>query len=603
MTALADSTAATGRRAGPWRVAALVGAGLLVVLLLLYLAGLLLSGADIPRGVRVGAVDLGGRSTADATRVLETAYGERARKPLEVVADDRRLSVDPAGAGLRFDAAATAAAAADRPLDPVSVLRRLFGQTRSVAPAVDADEGALTAAVGRLANRVDTAGGDGAIRFVGVTPVADSPRDGRRLDRDGAAASLRAAYLRSDSPVELPVTTTPPKVGAAEIERALQAIARPAVAAPIALDVGPRTVSVQPADIAATLTFVPTPDGRLQPRIDGVALNRRLAPRLAGVQVPPRDAGFRFDDGRPVIVPAVTGRTVSADALSQALLPVLPRPAPRAAAVALRETLPQLTTQAAQALGIQQVIGSFTTHHPCCPPRVTNIHRIADIVNGAMVLPGRTFSLNGYVGERDAARGFVPAPMIDQGQFRDAVGGGVSQFATTIFNAVFFAGLEDVQHTPHSYHISRYPAGRESTVSYPQPDFRFRNDSPYGVLVQASYTDTSLTVTFWGTKRYDVESVSGSRYAPTSLTGVTYNPRPDCEASAGGPGFSIDVTRIFRQGGREVKRETFRTRYLPEPHVICGPAPSRSPSPSPSPTSPPSPAASPSPTPSPSPTR
>jgi len=225
---------------------------------------------------------------------------------------------------------------------------------------------------------------------------------------------------------------------------------------------------------------------------------------------------------------------------------------------------------------------------------------MADIVNGALVLPGQTFSLNGYVGERDTARGFVSAPMIDQGSFVDAVGGGVSQFATTIFNAVFFAGLKDVQHTPHSYYISRYPAGRESTVSYPQPDFRFNNDSPYGVLIQTAYTGTSLTVTFWGTKRYEIESVSGPRYAPTVLTGVTYNPRPDCEASGGSTGFSINVTRIFLSGGREVKRETFHTRYLPEPHVICGPSPSPTPTPSPSPSPTPS---GPSPTPvSPSPT-
>lgn len=588
MTAEPDPVPARDRPVRRWRLPAIAGGVLVGVLLLLYLGGLALGGdSGIPRGVKVGAVDLGGKSRAEASRLLETAYAERARQPLQVTVGDRRLQVDPAAAGLRFDPAATVAAAAARPPDPMSVLRRLFGLTRRVPPAVQVDRAGLDAAVGRLAAAVDTPGGAGAIQFRGTVPVAVEPRDGHALDRPGAADALRSAYLRSTGTVRLPMTTTAPKVSGVEIQRALRTVARPAVAAPVTLTAGPRTVLVAPADIASTLTFDPTAAGTLAPRVDGAALNRRLGARLTGVQVPARDAHFRFEAGRPVVTPAVTGRAVHPDDLSAALIRVLPRPAPRAVTVALRPTPPRLSTSAAQALGVRQVIGSFTTYHPCCRPRVTNIHLIADIVNGALVLPGQTFSLNGFVGERDTARGFVEAPMIDQGSFVNAVGGGVSQFATTIFNAVFFSGLRDVQHTPHSYYISRYPAGRESTVSYPQPDFRFRNDSPYGVVIGTSYTATSLTVTFWGTKRYDVESVSGPRYAPTTLTGVTYNPRPDCEASSGSTGFSIDVIRIFRQGSREVRREMFHTRYLPEPHVSCGPPPPPpSPSPSPSPASP-----------------
>ncbi len=241
--------------------------------------------------------------------------------------------------------------------------------------------------------------------------------------------------------------------------------------------------------------------------------------------------------------------------------------------MSLATTPPALTTEAASKLGVVEKISTFTTNHPCCAGRVTNIHKMADIVNGHVVLPGETFSLNGFVGERDKARGFVEAPMILDGLYVDSVGGGVSQFATTLFNAVFFAGLQDVQHKPHSYYISRYPAGRESTVSFPQPDFQFKNDSPNGVLIQTSYTNTSLTVTFWGTKRYDIESISGERTRPTT-TGTRYNEKPGCEAAAGRAGFDITVWRVFKQNGKEVKRQSFFTRYLPEPHIVCGPKPS-----------------------------
>ena len=101
--------------------------------------------------------------------------------------------------------------------------------------------------------------------------------------------------------------------------------------------------------------------------------------------------------------------------------------------------------------------------------------------------------------------------MISGGKFTQAVGGGISQFATTMFNAVFFSGLEDVYHKPHSYYISRYPAGREATVYEGQIDLQWKNDSDTGVYVDTAWTPGTITVTFYGTKRYEIESISGNR--------------------------------------------------------------------------------------------
>ncbi|MFC7564485.1 VanW family protein [Actinomadura namibiensis] len=214
-------------------------------------------------------------------------------------------------------------------------------------------------------------------------------------------------------------------------------------------------------------------------------------------------------------------------------------------------------------------MSTFTTRFPCCAPRVRNIQTISRILDGRIVRPGETFSLNGTVGRRDRARGFVEAPMILNGRFVNDVGGGVSQFTTTMFNAVFFGGLEDVQHTPHSFHISRYPAGRESTVSYPQPDFRWRNDSPYGVLIDTSFTGTSVTVTFWSTRRYEIRSQSSARYAVRGFESRTES-GPGCIPMPGAEGFKIDVWRIFKRDGKVVRRQKFHTTYLPEPRVTCG---------------------------------
>jgi hypothetical protein len=115
----------------------------------------------------------------------------------------------------------------------------------------------------------------------------------------------------------------------------------------------------------------------------------------------------------------------------------------------------------------------------------------------------------------------------------------------------------------------------------------FRNNTPTGILIQTSYTGTSLTITFWGTKYYDITSTSSARYAFTTA-GVRYNPRPDCESASGNQGFQIDVTQTFKQNGVVVKTKTYHTKYDPEPVIICGSPPAASPTPTPNPSPSPS---------------
>ena len=155
-------------------------------------------------------------------------------------------------------------------------------------------------------------------------------------------------------------------------------------------------------------------------------------------------------------------------------------------------------------------MSTFTTRHNSGEERVKNIHRGADLLNNTVVEPGATFSLNDTIGPRTAERGFVVAPVF-YGEFTEDVGGGVSQLATTTFNAVFFGGYEDVYHKPHTIYISRYPMGREATVNYPTVDLKFRNDSKAGVLIRTSYSSTSITVTFYGDKEGKVVTEDGRK--------------------------------------------------------------------------------------------
>jgi vancomycin resistance protein YoaR len=291
----------------------------------------------------------------------------------------------------------------------------------------------------------------------------------------------------------------------------------------------------------------------------------------------PRNATVELTDGGPQVKDGRDGFAVNLDK-ARAQIDALARTEAQNGTARSTElegdvVEPKRTTKEVADLDITQKVSSFTTEHQCCEGRVTNIHRFADLMDGALIEPGTTFSLNGHVGERTAAKGFVSGGAIQQGEYVDEVGGGVSQFATTFFNAAYFGGYEIVEHKPHSYYISRYPVGRESTINYPNVDVKIRNDSPSGILVDTSYTDTSITVTFWGKKWVEVESSTGEPHNHTSPeTETKQNPDlpPGTEqvVQSGGNGFDIVVTRRLRYDDGRTDTQEFFTRYLAEPRII-----------------------------------
>ena len=226
------------------------------------------------------------------------------------------------------------------------------------------------------------------------------------------------------------------------------------------------------------------------------------------------------------------------------------------------------TTEMANAATFDQVVGEFTTGGYSQASGV-NIARVAEMVDGAMVAPGDTFSLNGYTGPRGTAQGFVESGIIMNGHADKAVGGGISQFATTLYNAAYFGGMEDVTHTPHSYYISRYPAGREATVFEGAIDLAFKNTSQYPVRIVTSAGGGQVTVKLMGVKVVNVESVNGGRWATTQPNTISLSGK-DCSPSSGAPGFTTSDTRIVKDlNGNELSRKTTTTVYNPSPIVKC----------------------------------
>ena len=150
-----------------------------------------------------------------------------------------------------------------------------------------------------------------------------------------------------------------------------------------------------------------------------------------------------------------------------------------------------------------RLLPGFTTFHDCCQNRVINIHVMADQLDGLVVQPGEVFSMNERLGPRLESDGYVPAGILLDGELYCCdhplnIGGGTSQVATTLYNAVFRNGFEIIDHKPHSRYISRYPLGIEATLGYPYPDVVFRNDTFTPLTILTSYTNTSITIELFG---------------------------------------------------------------------------------------------------------
>ncbi|MFE6223197.1 VanW family protein [Streptomyces sp. NPDC057854] len=561
----------------PRRRTAVIAAGVVAVAAGgLYVAGLVATGDDISAGTRVAGVDIGGLSKSEAAERLRAQAPAAWTAPIPVRIGERAESVVPAAAGLSVDAEATAERAADPSKDPVTVIGRLFSPgDREIEPVLAHDAAKTDAAVAALAKENDRAVKEGSVAFRDGKAVATRSVAGQKLDTAKAAEALRSAYPAASgaAAVSLPVSVTQPKLPDAEITRFLDAYAKPAVSGPVTLTVGDERLRITPETLGDHIA-VKKKDGRLSGSLDTTGLLRDpdVARPLAAMTGAPVEGTLGVRDGKVVVVKeGRPGREVTERALGTAVEPLLTRTgdAARTAAVATKVTQPQVSSATLASLGLKEQMSSFTVNFPTAPYRTVNIGRAAELINGSLVQPGEVWSFNETVGERTEENGFVDGTMILDGRYQEAPGGGVSAVATTVFNAVFFAGVQPVEYGAHSFYIERYPAGREATVAWGSLDQRFRNDTGKPIYIAASATDSSVTITFYGTKKYDsVEAVAGPRTNITKpekreATGEKCVPQAPLE------GFDIAVDRVFKNGGEEVKRETFKTHYTPRDEVVC----------------------------------
>lgn len=510
----------------------------------------------VPYGTFIADVNLGALDWREArAKLVEFAKNRDGRKITWTVGE-RHCIASPTQMGASIDVAATF-----RRLEALSRKRgtvsRLVGAPAPVLPEIALNREKVDAwretcestvlddrpVVGRLVAKPN--GKD-------VSWVIEEPKAGRRIAVARISDALRSAVTRlDDASIALPVETVD---AYPEKDALLQAKehARELLRKPVTLLVegGEKRITLLRSELAKMLTWYPTSAESLTFEVSRPAFEQWLSSRRHRVEQPARNATYELDrQNKLVLVPEATGNKIALNALYDRVSSVLKAGQHEVIIPFEPTSIPRLRTGDIEGLNIHELVGSFTTRHACCQPRVKNIHRIADLLNGVIVLPGATFSVNETVGPRTLENGFVAAPSIQDGDMMDTIGGGISQFATTFYNAAMRGGYEILERQAHSYWFERYPMGHEATLSWPKPDVVIRNDTQSGLLILTSYDERSITVKLYGDKEGRTVTFGSSPRFDIVLPKTELLPNPELEPDkeeikeGGCIGWSVTTTR------------------------------------------------------------
>lgn len=523
------------------------------------------SSGGVARNVSVAGQDVSGLSESALRTRLDDLARQFETTPVEVVAGDRTYRTVARDIGLQLDVDRTARAVLDVDgdtfvlLQPLDWMRSFFAEREAeVRFRVSGDQ--VTRATVALEGDDRVLPTEPSLELVDGSFAVVPSVPGEGIDPEEVAARLPAAAsavpFGETVRMEVDVHPIPPQLSD-EAAREAAARADALVTGPLEVRTPAGERSLEPDQVRSWVRLVHD-EGSARLVLDPEIVTPALRSAFTDIEGAPVDAGFTVEGGRPVVIPDRPGLVCCADDAPERILEAL-ESGSSSVALDLVEGQATFTTADAEAYGIVEPVGGhhawrdgqpttagpgFTTYHAPSGARVTNIHRIADIVRGAVIPPGGTFSVNGYVGRRTAEKGFVAAGAIRNGQHVDEIGGGISQFATTLFNAAYFAGLDIPEYQAHSEYFSRYPYGREATMGYPQPDLKITNNTPYGILIWTSYTDSSLTVTLYSTQHITAEQ-----------TGITESMSGRCKV--------VTTTRTRTWPDGRTEQDTFRARYRP----------------------------------------
>ena len=550
-------------------------AAVLALLVGLAFAG---SSSELASGTHVAGVDVGGLTKRDAIARLDARFEQRSTQPVEFVASTEAYAFAPNQLGVAPDwsAAVDAAARAGDGFGPLRGFRRIRARVfgAEVLPTIAVSNAALEYVLDEISDDVNRRPRSAALARRGLRISVVPEQAGSRLDREAAAEVVVRALgqlERTPGANALPVRVTAPPVTAEMLTGAAER-ARLAISAPVTLVVARRSFRLPRWRIARLLSLPRAGATRLA--IGGTTADTYFRKLSDNVGRPPKDAGFAVYGEAVQVVPARDGLELNVPRSARALLRAATRPTNRVATLTVVRAVPERTTAEALAMGIDTRMASYKTYYSGTYDRITNLQLGVAELDGTLVAPGGTFSLNEAIGERTEERGFRPAPVIIGNEYAEEVGGGTSQVATTAFNAAWEAGLRISERHPHSLYISRYQLGRDATVYWPSLDLKFVNDTSAWVLVRGFAEGDGISIAIYGGESRRVESSASSLV----VTGPVPVERVDdrtlvkgkqvVEEEGAAPTRTSATRKVYSADGELIHSETWTTSYEGQDRVV-----------------------------------
>lgn len=209
------------------------------------------------------------------------------------------------------------------------------------------------------------------------------------------------------------------------------------------------------------------------------------------------------------------------------------------------------------------LIGICETKTTDEPGRNTNIRLMCEALDGQVIGPGQTLSINELVGERTEKKGFKMAPAIIDGTLADQVGGGICQVAGTLYNAALLADMKIAERVHHTWPSSYLPVGLDATLNWDDKDLKIQNITEASIYVSAKFSNRTVRIELYGQPQPDGITVTLDNQIrekedpPASDVIYTNTLPPGVQQTMTAPraGYSVDVYRVFTQNGAVIKKE------------------------------------------------
>lgn len=310
-------------------------------------------------------------------------------------------------------------------------------------------------------------------------------------------------------------------------------------------------------------------------RIDAAKTFQTLQTKLSGLATSARDASYKIEDDKFIVIPAVSGQEVAIDSLVKELEGLSFAKIPERIVLPVAAVPAKVTTEAVQALAFDSIIAEYSTKFSTYDTnRSDNLALAAKTLDKKEIRPGETFSFNGTVGPRTEQTGYKDAKIIINNEFIYGIGGGVCQVSSTLYNTVLLANLPIMERIHHSVPISYVPLGRDATVSYPDIDFKFKNDTSGLIYLRTEVKSGVLTIRLWGKKNnktvrlvneveQELQFQTERRFDPKLPEGKTVLER------AGTKGYIVKTWRItIDDQGKETEQFLSRDVYSPVNQIL-----------------------------------